>query len=264
MRDFTKMTFNFSLPKRQFLHQKLDEIIRVWQRGSGKGSFILVINDGRPDFEFCTKLDFSETSPEQPQQHHRHQGHPRRNRGPARRARDRERAAKYQAAMAAKDTSTADPAKKFPGIGKPLGVAPAPTLPLPLQQGDAFPPMLNTSNFSPVCTTLPSTSTNNTVCTTLSSTSINNTVCTTLATNPITSSMVTSLPLLSQATSVVVPATDVHDVPDEHEDSDDEEPCGNCGKHFDQRSNPTGCGICLYVFHAKCKPGHRCVSFSLS
>ena len=53
-------------------------------------------------------------------------------------------------------------------------------------------------------------------------------------------------PLLSQATKVVVPVTDVHNVQD---DSDDDEPCG---KHFDQRSNPTGCGICLYLFHAKC------------
>ena len=94
------MTFNFSPSKRQFLHQKLDETIRVWQRGSGKAYFIFIINDGRPDFEFCTKLDFSDAGHEQLHQPHSRDDHPRRHCGPTRRASDQERAAKYQTALA--------------------------------------------------------------------------------------------------------------------------------------------------------------------
>ena len=226
----------FTIPKRQFLHQKLDELLRVWEQGSGKGSFILVIEDGRPNFEFCVKLDFGDPFQQQQQQHH---GHPRRHRGPARRARDRERAARHQAAEA-------ESAKNFPGEGNIVGNASAPVLNIPLQVEDVFPPIVSISMMSPTTTNT------NTVCTTLTPTY--SSVVTSLPSMPTVTS---TTPILSQGANLVEPTTDVLD-----HDSDVDEPCGKCGKYFDMRSNPTGCGSCLFVFHAKCKPGHKCVSFS--
>ena len=105
------------MAKRQFLHSNLDEILSVWDRGSGKGSFIFIIQDGTPDFDFCTKLDFENVSAAPEDTNHQKPRHiPRRHRGPARRERDRQRAAKFQAAMAAK-TAVASPAATFPGRG---------------------------------------------------------------------------------------------------------------------------------------------------
>ena len=95
----------FSLPKREFLHQqKLDELLRVWARASGQGSFYLTVADGSPDFQFAIQLDFDDASaPEAnfpPQNHPQHRV--RKPRGPAQQAKNRKRAAEYQAAKAAR------------------------------------------------------------------------------------------------------------------------------------------------------------------
>ena len=245
-----KTTFpssTFTMDKRQYLHSKLDEVLRVWDRGTGKGSFIFIIKDGTPDFEFCSKLDFLDDSaaPEHPRHQPHHSNHsqfvPRRHRGPARRERDRQRAARHQAALAAK-TAAVVPAASFPGEGKRVGNGTRPTLPIPLQKGDVFPPP---QNFSTVCTTL-STTPSTTVATSLSSVSA-----------PVTS---TSPSILQPLTTPMVVSTMVPDA-DSGDVSDEDEPCGRCKKHFDGRSNPTGCPLCLNVYHSTCKPGHKCLSF---
>ena len=155
MADSTTVT-TFSFTKRDFLHSKLDEVLRLWHRGSGQGSFTFNINDGDPTFQFGLHLDFEDGSGSepthhqtQPQQHH--SGPPRhvvRRRGPAKQAKNRQRAAEYQAAKAAKEAAPASSAYKFPGEGKPVGTASGPTLPLPLSKGASFPPP---TTHTPVC-----------------------------------------------------------------------------------------------------------------
>jgi hypothetical protein len=249
----TSSSNTFTMAKRQYLHSKLDEILRVWDRGTGVGSFIFIVKNGIPDFEFCTKLNFTNVSP--PVNSHPHQSNyrhgQRRHRGPGRRERDRLRAAKHQAALAAQTAAAAVPASKFPGKGQVIGNGTKPTLPIPLQKGDVFPPHHS----------LPTTM----VCTTLS-----NTLSSTVATSVVTpSSLSTSLPITPAPVPVVVSTIAGHVFDDNVEanngasnDDNDDDTCARCEKHFDRRSNPTGCCICWHVFHAKCLPGHQCVSVS--
>ena len=155
----SSFTSSFTFSKREFLHYKLDEIIKMWQRGLGQGSFAFNVDDGTPDFQCGIHLDFDDSSgmapnhpsftPPPPFQPHHRRGHDGvRRHGPARRARDRDRAARYQAAQA---VAAASVAKSFPGTGNVVGTAPKPVLPIPLRKGYFFPPS------SAVCSTLPST-----------------------------------------------------------------------------------------------------------
>ena len=117
----------FSLSKRDFLHQKLDELLRVWARASGQGSFYLTVADGFPDFQFAIYLDFDDVSAPEANLHpHNHpQHHKRKPRGPAQQAKNRKRAADYQAAKAATArhrTATAEPAVILPFTGNLLPV----------------------------------------------------------------------------------------------------------------------------------------------
>ena len=41
----------FSLNKRLFLLSKLDEVIQLWARGVGQGSFYFTVNDGIPNLQ---------------------------------------------------------------------------------------------------------------------------------------------------------------------------------------------------------------------
>ena len=116
----TSTTTSFTFPKREFLHSKLDEVIQLWARGFGQGSFYFSVNDGTPSLQCGLQLEL-EDGPE-PGSHHPHQQHQQhavgvRRRGPARQARGRERAAKHQAALAA----AAVPAAKT----APIAAAPA-------------------------------------------------------------------------------------------------------------------------------------------
>ena len=113
---------NFTFPKREFLHSKLDEVLRLWHRRSGQGTFYFTINDGTPSFQCGISLDFEDL----PGTDHHHQQHqpqaphcppppPRkRSPGPARRARDRTRAAKKKAAKATAAAPAAPAAPAFP------------------------------------------------------------------------------------------------------------------------------------------------------
>ena len=115
----------FSLSKRDFLHQKLDELLRVWARASGQGNFYLTVADGSPDFQFAIQLDFDDASAPEANFHpHNHpQHHVRKPRGPAQQAKNRKRAADYQAAKAAAArhrAATAEPAVILPFTGNLL------------------------------------------------------------------------------------------------------------------------------------------------
>ena len=51
---------SFTQEKRNYLHSKLDEVLRLWSRNSGQGYFNLVVNGGIPEFQFGVNLDMSD------------------------------------------------------------------------------------------------------------------------------------------------------------------------------------------------------------
>ena len=227
---------SFTFPKRNYLHSKLDEILRLWHRGSGQGSFSFAINDGEPSFQFAINLDFEDvsvTEPSQPGCHHtppsQHSSAPlqsgvRRRKGPAKLAKNRKRAADFQAAKAAAAVATAadtpSAAISFPGVGRVVGTGSGPTLPLPLSKGAFFPPP------PPQPPTL--------ACTTLTSSAIT-------STNSSTSTAATSF-------SNPVPVQQVMNEVITDSDDDDEliNSCGRCLSGYDSRSGPAYyCPICL-------------------
>ena len=250
----TSSNSSFSFIKRSFLHSKLDEVLRLWHRGSGQGSFVFAINDGEPNFQFAINLDFEDVSvpePSQPQ-HRPHQAsqHPsaplqsgvRRRKGPAKLAKNRKRAADFQAAKAAAAVATAadtpSAAISFPGVGRVVGTGSGPTLPLPLSKGDFFPP-------PPQPPTL--------ACTTLTSSAIT-------STNSSTSTAATSF-------SNPVPVQQVMNEVITDSDDDDEliNSCGRCLSGYDSRSGPAYyCPICLQYYHLACGNGHQCISFDIN
>ena len=161
----SKVSSTFTFPKRDFLHAKLDEVLKIWLRGSGKACFMLSLEDGTPNFQHWIQLSLEDDSPASglPQSQNPTKPLPRK-RGPAKQAKNRQRAAAYQAARAASANQTAavsvasssisrlavsatpsaksvvavpavseSPSRnKFPGVGRPVGTASGPTLPLPL------------------------------------------------------------------------------------------------------------------------------------
>ena len=260
----TNSNTTFSLPKRDFLHSKLDEIIRLWHRGSGQGTFFFSVSDGNTNFQSGIQLDFDQVSDEPPHHPSHHPRHPHshhqggaRRRGPARRARDRVRAAKYQAAQAATAglVQTRVPSN-FPGEGKILGTAAKPVLPLPLPNGSFFPPPVT----STVCSTLTTQSVTSTVCSTLTTQSVSPS---TLVNTPIVSAQAASFPLRSSTTSVTAPVTPRDEILSESEEEVDEifHSCGHCHTSFDSRSPPTYCPLCQKCYHIPCGTGHQCLSF---
>ena len=57
----TNTTFTFN--NLNFLHSKLDKVIQLWHRASGKGTFLFSeSDDGKTDFQFGIQLDFEEVS----------------------------------------------------------------------------------------------------------------------------------------------------------------------------------------------------------
>ena len=252
----TKSSFSFL--KRNFLHNKLDEVLRLWHRGSGQGSFFFAINDGEPSFQFAINLDFEDVSVPEPSQpghgHHHPSHHPsaplqsggRRRKGPAKLAKNRQRAANFQAAKAAAAAATAAdtpaPVTSFPGIGRAVGSASGPTLPLPLSKGDYFPspPIPPTS----VCTMLPSSTTTSTVAAT---STVNTTAAATSFSNHVNQVM--------------------NEVLTDSDDDDDElvNSCGRCLSGYDSRSGPAYyCPMCRQYYHLACGNGHQCISFDIN
>ena len=56
------MVYNmaFSHEKRHYLHAKLDEVLHLWYRNAGQGYFNLVVNNGKPEFQFGVHLDMND------------------------------------------------------------------------------------------------------------------------------------------------------------------------------------------------------------
>ena len=141
----------FTNLKRNFLHHKLDDIIHLWARGSGQGTFFLSVSDGVPNFQCGLNLDFLDRDcgsvPDPPKQAFQQRGqHGQRGpRGHKKQERNRLRAVKYQAATAAAAAPAARHAPAFPGPGHVVGTALQPVLPIPLKKGDVFPPPTPTS-----------------------------------------------------------------------------------------------------------------------
>ena len=59
---------SFSQEKRNYLHNKLDEVLRLWFRNAGQGYFNLVVNNGVPEFQFGVYSDMGDGL--QPDQEH--------------------------------------------------------------------------------------------------------------------------------------------------------------------------------------------------
>ena len=260
---------SFSQEKRNYLHSKLDEVLRLWYRNAGQGYFNLAINDGVPEFQFGVYLDMGDglhdnQEHSQPPQHvhaqasksphadikHRHGRGPRRS--PARQARNRRRAAAHQAALASKtaaesvvtaaatdnssDTAAAAPTALFPGQGQILGTV-----------------ARTTCHPSPPPPT---------VCTTLSVVvpSLTSVKCS-LVSN-ITTSTTSSVPLPGQP--AVTPPVLCNDELEGDESGDDDELftfCGRCLKPFDADSDFGCCSRCVKAYHRSCAAGHICMSY---
>ena len=233
---------SFSFPKRDFLHAKLDEVLLLysnwwipecsvwypagltrwtWTRSSSPSSTTASAN-------LC---------------------------GPARHARDRQRAANHQAALAASlGRESAAPAvttSKFPGKGNVVGSGTGPTLPLPLKKGDVFPPAKIQTPVSHSTTDIPTVT--STTFSVASSESF--TIPTSSSTFP-----------QARLTPTFVASTNVRDEVLPEDDSDDDEDellssCGHCLQGFDSCSGPFYCPLCVKYYHAQCGQGHKCLSF---
>ena len=105
---------SFSPDKRQFLLSKLDEIIKVWSHGVGKGSFYFTVNDGVPNLQTGLEVGLEDDTRQEtphprqlcPEPHYQGFQDPRirtakRRRGPAQMAKNRARAAAHQARLKA-------------------------------------------------------------------------------------------------------------------------------------------------------------------
>ena len=250
-----KMTSTFTQDKRKFLHKQLDEVILLWARGTGQGSFTFTVNEGTPELQLGIQLGLEDT-PGQHQHPHQHDHQtPRRQRGPARRQRDRERAARHQAAKAA---APAAKPPSFPGVGIPVGSAARPTLPLPLCKGAVFPPFPSTT--APVC---PTPTTYTAVSSTLSS------VASSMPTISFPNNYMPNLNTKTTAslTQPLTPtlAVPVRDAVVSESDSEDEqyESCGQCLKKFDDGSAYCCCPRCVKYFHIpQCADRHQCIAVS--
>ena len=102
----------FSAEKRIFLLSKLDEVIKLWERGYGQGSFYFTVDDGVPSLHTGLQVGLEDDPVpdlQQPLPQPCHQGsqgphsqtRKKRVRGPAQMAKNRERAAAYQARIRA-------------------------------------------------------------------------------------------------------------------------------------------------------------------
>ena len=249
-------TTRFTQQKRLFLLNKLDEVIKFWACGSGHGSFSFTIKNGIPSLQCGLKLNLQDVAGIDPvlphQQHHpQHDAvHRRRHKGPARKAKDRQRAARHQAALAASAVSADDGFKPaattgstFPGEGKVIGFGTKPVLPIPLPKGYFFPPPTSRS----LAVSTPGT--------TLSSGMSSPPSTSTAGASTTTMSESFSLP---HSTHMAAPAMIA-----EESDSEDGEwnYCGKCLRKFDGRSSPVGCEYCKKIFHTRCVSGHKCLSF---
>ena len=151
----------FSITEEAFLLASLKEVVNVWARGNGQASFNLSIKDGLADLQLGFQLG-RVTDPHLPHLHHHEaapafhqdyqtQPYPRRKwKGPARRNRDRARAAQHQARHQPEAAAAATEAVILPFTGKLLPIAPkAP--PPKLKPVAAVPASTTTPPSAPPC-----------------------------------------------------------------------------------------------------------------
>ena len=239
----TNSSATFSFEKRSFLHNKLDDLLNSWARKSGHGTFFLSVTDGVPNFQFGLQFDLSDpVSASEPrhqpvQQHHQKQQVSQRSLH-GKKARNRARAVRYQAAKAAESAAKAASDKAFPGQGKIVGAAPKPVLPLPLKKGDVFPPSPIPSATTPlVSSPPPSTSTSSKA--------------------PIfTNSHPTTI-----AFPVKVRDAVISDDSDDESEQEEFYSCGQCEADIDSNSPSYYCPLCVKCYHVQCIAGHKCKSF---
>ena len=245
----TNPSATFSLDKRAFLHHKLDDILHSWARKTGHGTFFLSVTDGIPNFQFGLQLDLCDVAinPEPPQlparQDQHHQEAPQRV-PQGKKARNRARAARFQAAKAAASAAASTETRtSFPGQGKIVGTAPRPVLSLPLKKGDVFHPQSNSTSS----TTTSSTTSSSVVRSPPPSTSV--------------STMSSSLSQ-DQPTNFRVPLKVKDAVLSDDSDDDTEEfyDCGQCNSEIDSNAPSYYCPLCVKCFHVQCITGHKCIS----
>ena len=246
----TNPSATFNLDKRAFLHHKLDDILHSWARKTGHGTFFLSVTDGIPNFQFGLQLDLCDvaTNPEPPlppaRQDHHHQEAPQRV-PQGKKARNRARAARFQAAKAAASAAASTESRTpFPGQGKLVGTAPKPVLSLPLKKGDVFPPQSNSTSS----TTTSATTSSSVVRSPPPSTSA----------STMSSSLAPAQPTNFRVPLKVKDAVLSDDSDDETEEFYD---CGQCNSEIDSNAPSYYCPLCVKCFHVQCITGHKCISF---
>jgi hypothetical protein len=232
----TNSSATFTFDKRNFLHQKLDEILHSWARKSGHGTFFLSVTDGVPNFQFGLQLDLSDAgSASEPLHQSVHQQHQHQRRGLAKQARNRARAAKYQAAKAASTAAaSAVSTNVFPGQGQIVGAAPKPVISLPLKIGDVFPPSSTNSST-------PAPSSNSVVSSPPNSTS--------------------KVQLTNFAGPVKCRDAVLSDDSDDETEEEQFYTCGQSSQDIENNSPSYYCPLCMKCFHVQCITGHKCISF---
>ena len=251
---------NLSHQKRVFLLNKLDEVIKLWASGSGQGSFSFSVDNGTPSLKYGLQLGMLDVVVPTHRQHHRAAARGPRHRGPARVARDRQRAAKHQAAIAAKQV--------FPGRGQAVGSAAKPVLPIPLKKGDILPSQIVITPPSPPPVSAVA-STASPVVTTTASPVVTTTTASTVVTTTTTPTSLASP--MNVATSQLSPAmVEVRDELLSETDDEDDEPltpgtlhrlsaCSLCGQPFSSSSGPGYCPPCDKYYHTECGGVHDCL-----
>ena len=259
---------HFTHQKRLFLLSKLDDVIKLWASGSsGQGTFHFIVSDGIPSLQCNFNLAMEDIDPVH--HHHTQQHDPvrrHRRRGPARQARDRLRAAKHQSTIAAAVVPAAPPAPTaspppaappapaalapafsgpaarlapaaptpaFSGLGKVVGTAHQPVLPLPLNKGDVFPPPSTVSSTTVVSS--PPSSTSSSTSTACSSSQ-------------------------SQPGHLAVPVKCTNEILSDSDDETEDELylCGQCLTDIDGNSASYYCQLCVKTFHTQCITGQKC------
>ena len=235
--DAASSTFSFA--KREFLLSKLDEIIKLWARGIGQGSFYFTVNDGNPNLQFGLHVDL-EDDPVPVLQDPQHQYKQKRVRGPAQQAKNRERAIAHQlrlknAAGTAASDAAITAASRSPALGSALSTAASTAV-----SSSAVTPDASSGTVEPPTPAVPAPST---AASAMSSST--NSTASSAAAPP-----ATSLPTLSSLSpsfpGVGRPLAEIDSY------------CSWCRSTFDRRSSPASCSRCQRFFHKKCHGGHSC------
>ena len=145
----------FSQDKILFLHQKLDDVLHLWARKSGSGSFHFTVNNGLPNLQFVLDLGMENAVASRPNHRQEEFSHVKvRHRGPARKLKNRERAALHQATLAGAAVApfkTAEPAKHGASPAKDI-LLPFTGMILPLRSAAASVALATSSPSSPIPT----------------------------------------------------------------------------------------------------------------